>query len=412
MEAIMTGKTMDRLQNKSCCLIKWVIFIFISLIIQSVDAQKSSPPESPWKGREVFHKKGCVQCHSIYGKGGEEGPDLGKNIFYGTYLDLAAMLWNHFPEMFETMQNTGYQFPNLNKGETVQLIAYLSYIRYMGEPGDYLKGRKLLETKGCVLCHKFGGKGGDIGPDISAKEEYLSPLILVESIWNHVPDMMEIFEEYKIERPKFNDNEIVDLASGIQSYMKTNKMPVSSHDLGDPVAGRILAGKKGCLRCHSIRGNGGNLGPDFNDVNLNYSVTQIAGKMWNHADKMWEIMKREGISFPVFEEGEMADIIAYLYGLKLEDAPGNVENGKRIVIDRGCLSCHTLQGKGANVSVDLASISDLNSPLAMICAMWNHSPAMQKRLLEKNLEWPEFTGVNMADLYAYLRHLSQINEIN
>jgi cytochrome c2 len=263
-----------------------------------------------------------------------------------------------------------------------------------------------------TYSHKFGGKGGDIGPDISAKEEYLSPLILVESIWNHVPDMMEIFEEYKIERPKFNDNEIVDLASGIQSYMKTNKMPVSSHDLGDPVAGRILADKKGCMYCHSIGGNGGNLGPNFNEVNLNYSVTQIAGMMWNHADKMWEIMKREGISFPVFEEGEMADIIAYLYGLKLEDAPGNVEKGKKIVKDKGCLSCHTLQGKGAKVSVDLATISDLDSPLAMICAMWNHSPAMQKRLLEKNLDWPELTGENMADLYAYLRHLSQINEIN
>jgi cytochrome c2 len=406
MEAIMVISPMEVLQIKSKFLIILVAFIFATSGMQSVYSQGNSTPESPWKGREVFYNKGCIQCHSIYGKGGEEGPDLGKDKYYGTYLELAALMWNHFPEMFNRMQNTGFQFPQLNKEETGQLIAYLSYIRYMGESGDEQKGRELLKTKGCVNCHKFGGEGGDIGPDFSLKNEYLSPLFLVESIWNHIPDMMEIFEEYEIERPEFEDNEIVDLTSGIQSYMRTNRVPTSAHDLGNPVKGQLLSEKKGCMQCHAIRGKGGDLGPDFTELNLDYSVTQIAGKMWNHGPKMWEIMKREGISFPVFEEGEMADIIAYLYGLKLEDAPGVVDNGHKIIIDKGCLSCHTLQGKGAEISVDLATISELNTPLAMICAMWNHSPAMQKRLLEKNLEWPELNGKNMSDLYAYLRHLS------
>jgi cytochrome c551/c552 len=402
----MVKKPINIRQVKPNRLILLAIIIGIAAVLQSVYSQRISTPESPWKGRDVFYKKGCIQCHAIYGKGGEEAPDLGTNKYYGTYLELAALMWNHFPEMFEKMNDTGSQFPHLNREETNQLIAYLSYIRYMGESGDAKKGRNLLKSKGCANCHKFGGKGGDIGPDFSSTKEYLSPLYLVESIWNHIPDMSEIFEEYEIERPEFEGDEIINLAAGIQSYMRTNKIPINSHDLGDPANGQLISEKKGCMQCHSIRGDGGKLGPDFTEMNLDYSVIQIAGKMWNHGPKMWEIMKQEGISFPVFEAGEMADVIAYLYGLKLEDPPGVVESGQRLVREKGCLSCHTLQGVGATNAVDLAILSDLNSPLDLICAMWNHSPAMQEKLLENDLEWPELDGKNMADLYAYLRHLS------
>jgi cytochrome c551/c552 len=408
MGAMMLDSAVGILQvNLYHRLIARVMPILMLLLIKSLFSQNISIPESPWKGREVYNKKGCVQCHSIYGRGGEDGPDLGENKFYGTYLELAALMWNHFPEMYDKMQNTGYEFPHLIKKETMQLIAYLSYVRYMGESGDEEEGRELLKTKGCVSCHKFGGKEGDIGPDFSSKNEYLSPLFLVESIWNHIPDMVEIFEKYETERPEFEGDEIVDLTSGIQSYMQTNTIPVSSHDLGNPVKGKILSEKKGCMKCHAVGGKGGNLGPDFRDINLNYSVTQIAGKMWNHGPKMWEIMKKEEISFPVFEKGEMADVIAYLYGLQLEDAPGDVEQGQKLIMDKKCLSCHSMQGKGGNISVDFASINELDAPLTMIGIMWNHSPAMQKRLVEKNLAWPELNGRDMANLYAYLQSISK-----
>ncbi|NIT61884.1 MAG: c-type cytochrome, partial [Aliifodinibius sp.] len=117
------------------------------------------------------------------GKGGKGGPDLGEQKFYGTYLELASLMWNHFPKMFEKMQETGYQFPEFTEEEMSQLIAYISFIRYMGEPGNEYKGKKLLKSKGCMSCHKFGGAGEDIGPDISAKEEYLSPISLLETMW-------------------------------------------------------------------------------------------------------------------------------------------------------------------------------------------------------------------------------------
>ncbi len=384
----------------------WITGVVLLLIcLSSFYAQQSFSEQSHWKGRDIFEEKGCIDCHSIYDKGGKGGPDLGEEKFYGTYLELASLMWNHFPKMFEKIQEAGYQFPEFTEKEMSQLIAYLSFIRYMGEPGNEYRGKKLLKSKACMSCHTFGGAGGDIGPNISDKEEYLSPIALLETMWNHGPDMMELFEKHDIERPEFKGNEIVDIAVAMRSYMTPTKVPVGSFNLGDPVRGKKLSEEKGCLRCHSIRGEGGTLGPDFIEMDFNYSITQIAGNMWNHGPKMWEIMREENISFPAFNKGEMADIIAYLYSIKLEDIPGDAEKGSQIVKEKGCLSCHSLQGEGSEIAADLVMLEDMDSPLAMITAMWNHAPAMREKQLEKELKWPEFNGRDMANLYTYLRHI-------
>ena len=397
-------------RNKLYSCVSGVVLLLLLFCFPSSYAQIDSSEELHWKAREVFEKKGCIECHSIYNKGGKGGPDLGEQKFYGTYLELASLMWNHFPKMFEKMQETGYQFREFTNQEMSQLIAYISFIRYMGEPGNEYAGKRLLKSKGCTSCHKFGGEGGDIGPDISNKEEYLSPIALLETMWNHGPNMMGIFEKHDIQRPEFKDNEMVDIAVAIRSYMSPSKVPIGSFDLGDPVKGKRLTEEKGCLHCHSINGEGGNVGPDFGEMDFNYSITQIAGNMWNHGPKMWKVMKEENISFPTFEKGEMADIIAYLYSLKLEDAPGNNEMGSQIVIEKECLSCHSVQGNGAEIAIDLATLEKMDSPLAMITAMWNHAPSMREKQMEKKLEWPKLNGRDMANLYAYFRSLLETSE--
>jgi cytochrome c2 len=403
-EAVML--TENKRRTNPCYYAVWVALMMLVLCFDSIYAQVSSSKQSPWEGRAVFRDKGCIECHTVYGRDEKDGPDLGRRKFYGTHLELAALMWNHFPKMFKKMQKTRHQHQEFDEQEMTQLLSYLSFIRYIGEPGSERKGRKLLESKGCRKCHEFGGVGGDIAPEIGTKNEYLSPLRMVETMWNHGPNMLELFEENDIKRPQFKGNEIVDLAVAIRSYMSTSKVPVGSFDIGDPGKGKILAEEKGCMRCHSFRGIGGELAPDFDDVDLSYSVTQIAGKMWNHGPEMWKIMKSEDIAIPVFEEGQMADVIAYLYALKIEDALGDIEMGSKIVGDRGCLSCHSVRGHGADISADLATMRELNSPQAMITAMWNHAPAMREEHLEKKLKWPEFNGRDMANLYAYLRSLS------
>jgi cytochrome c551/c552 len=391
---------------KTSSLIIGLVFMFLSLGFISSYPEEDSLIPSHWKGCAVFEEKGCIKCHAIYGKGGKGGPDIGEQRFYGTYLDLAALMWNHLPKMIERMRETGDQFSHLNVNEMEQLVTCLSVIRYMGEPGNAQVGIRLLKSKGCVRCHKFGVSGRDIGPDICAGEEYIEPLRVVESMWNHSPKMYEVFKEYAIRRPEFKGNELDDLAAGMRSYMRPAKVPTSTFDLGDQANGKKISAEKGCMNCHAVRGIGGKLGPDFDEVDFSCSVTEIAGKMWNHAPKMWDIMKGNDIPFPIFERGDMVDIIAYFYELMLEDEPGDAQKGHNVAVKQKCISCHMVRGEGAGSAVDFASLDQVQSPLEMIACMWNHAPIMAKEQLEKKLKWPKLEAGDMADLYAYLRSIS------
>lgn len=381
--------------------------VALAFPIVATMAQVGSTPQNPWKGQEVFQRRGCVKCHAVYSEGERIGPDLGHRKFYGSYLQLAGVLWNHFPRMYEAMQKERISWVELSNQEMSDLIAYLFYIRYLGEPGNEYRGRKLLRTKECMKCHKFSGVGGEVGPDIGRIKEYMSPLLLAEALWNHGPQMTELFDKQKIKRPEFAGNEIIDVAVAVRSYMSPTRVPTEAFSLGDALRGERLIDHKGCKDCHAIRGVGGNVGPDFAKLELDCSVTAIAGRMWNHGPKMWEAMRDKGIAVPTFAKGEMADVIAYIYGLKLTDVQGDATRGREVVETKRCLSCHSLQGQGTGAARDLAASRSLDAPLGMVTAMWNHAPAMQQMIGEKRLQWPKFADGEMAHLYAYLHSIRQ-----
>ncbi len=378
----------------------WMFFHSVPLAAQGDYCQ-----ESPWKGKKVFKEKGCIQCHAVYGRGGDIGPDLGTKKFYGTYMQLASLMWNHLPRMFTVMESRKRPFPKLTEKDMNQLLAYLAFIRYVGEPGSEHRGTRLLRSKQCIVCHRFGGEGGTIGPDLSKRKEYLSALSMVSAMWNHGPQMQKIFRRQDIEPPEFSGTEIVDLTVAVRSYMSPVKVPSTAFNLGEPSKGEKLLETKGCTRCHAVSGKGGKVGPDFATIDFNYSVTQIAGRMWNHLPRMWEMMSREKMAFPKFTEEEMADVISYLYALKLNDPPGDSKAGKMIVEQRNCLSCHSLRGTGSKDAPDLTKIGPLRNPVSLITKMWNHAPVMKKQLEKKALRWPWLSGKEMTDVYAYLRSM-------
>lgn len=362
-------------------------------------ANDPNQPTSPWSGQEVFQNKGCANCHAVHGSGGHEGPDLGEKRFYGTRLKLAALMWNHLPEMIERMQKRNYEFPRLSANEMEALVTYLCYQRYAADEGKARLGRRLLEDKKCVVCHKFGGEGGDVGPDFCSSDEYFSPLKMVTSMWNHGPDMMPYFEEQGIKRPEFKRNEIIDLAAGIRSYMRVTRIPPGSHDLGNAVKGKALVKEKGCLHCHSVNGEGGDIGPDFTSLDFSCSLTEIAGRMWNHGPRMWEEMEEEDVAFPSFTMAEMASTLAYLFELDLEDPPGDPRKGRHTV-ETTCSRCHN-EGEGG-MAPDLESLGGMQSPLEMIAQMWNHAPGMKDKHTERDMDWPKLDDRQMAHLFAYL----------
>jgi putative heme-binding domain-containing protein len=109
----------------------------------------------------------CANCH---GPDGNliAGIDLGRGQFRRTLTDneLAGIIANGLP-------NTAMPpSPNLTEEQVERIVAFL---RANAEPkqattrsGDGVRGKALFEGKGeCTECHRAGGQGSRVGPDLS-----------------------------------------------------------------------------------------------------------------------------------------------------------------------------------------------------------------------------------------------------
>ncbi len=382
-------------------------FIIICLLlIKSVSGQEYLIPDNPLKGRFVFEQKGCITCHSDNIESNTVGPDLSKKKFYGSFLQLSSIMWNHLPEMLRQMRELGLPFPEFSSTEMVDLAAYLYFLRYLGEPGNLYRGKILVDEKGCLTCHSVGERGEDLAPAFDGLSKYISPLYLAQSLWNHGPEMDASLQNMGLERPIFAKGEIVDLSAYIRAASRGTERDKVYMSPGNPQKGKIVFKEKGCLACHLVNKEGKDIGPDLGELELGYSITEIAGLMWNHGTIMGDVMKKQNLKWPRFDGKEMADLIAYLYFLKFEDKPGDSKEGKDIFYEKGCVTCHGDLGRGGELAPDLSKSTALSSSINMAKIMWNHAPVMEEKILEKVMTWPKFTGKEMRHLYAYLCFLN------
>jgi len=58
--------------------------------------------------------------------------------------------------------------------------------------------------------------------------------------------------------------------------------------------------------------------------------------------------------------------------------------------------------EGGDEGPDLAAEEEVNSPVGLVTAIWNHAPKMEKAFAKEGIQWPNFLGSEMADLVAYI----------
>ena len=82
--------------------------------------------------------------------------------------------------------------------------------------------------------------------------------------------------------------------------------------------------------------------------------------------------------------------------------PGSVASGERVLTEKGCLSCHSLNGQGGSRAPDFSNPTGRTSKPAMLAGeMWNHSPSMWAEFESQNKPVPTLSPTEAADLYAY-----------
>lgn len=352
----------------------------------------------PSQGWRVFTEKGCLQCHAIRGEGGSYGPDLGLKVFALDRYQIAGAMWNHSPTMTGKMRELGIERPSFADDEMGQLVAFLYFLNYFDEPGEPVRGKELFAEKGCATCHAIAGEGGNKGPGLDQLRSFPFPVAIAQSMWNHGPDMVEMMREEQVPVPTFSGREVIDLFAYVRSISAAARERAYTSP-GNSLLGKELFAAKGCSRCHRADSQ---LAPDLRRIGAQYSVTQIAGLMWNHALKMWERMEQMGIPPPVFADNEMADIIAYIYSIRFSGRAGDATRGRDLFADKGCAECHKIAAQGhGTVGPDLAGRWE-TSPLEVAREMWNHADLMAPQMARRQIPWPRFEGDQMADLIAFL----------
>ena len=374
---------------KNLCL---AALLLLAAAEGTLGAQKKGEyllPGDVKEGWRVFIQKKCGECHAIWGEGGKGGPDLGiLPQAYVSQSQLAALMWNHGPEMWGRMAGKKIPSEKIAQKEMANLFAFLYFIRYMDEPGDPQKGKTLVESA-CGKCHalKEGAKS-----DLIRWGTFTNPIVWAQMMWNHSGQMEREMRAKGILRFEFEGNEMVDLIAYIRNLNPgVEKVYLSP---GDHKAGEKLFTQKGCIQCHVPRSEYDLSGKK----EFPKTLAQLAGMMWNHSEEMRKGMERRGISFPTLSSQEMADIVAYLFSTRYFDEPGNPEKGKAVFAKKQCNLCHV---KGAKTG-DLSQLRGQISPILMAQVMWNHGPEMLEKMRKAKIPWQKMDGKEMVDLMGYL----------
>ena len=130
---------------------------------------------------------------------------------------MVAALWNHGPAMWAKMQALGIPVPQLADREMADLLAYLVFIQFANAAGDAAKGAAIFRDKSCAICHAVASGTTSPGPALARPAGRRSPLDWASVMWNHPPNTVEQLRERGSAWPRFEDDEMRDLAAFLQA---------------------------------------------------------------------------------------------------------------------------------------------------------------------------------------------------
>lgn len=267
-------------------------------------------PGNPARGKYIFTEKGCELCHSSSGKGKEGAPSLDqfpKNI---SPVFLSQAIWNHSLEMIARMVQVGIKWPKFSGTEMMDLLEYIKANAKGAEepaffkPGNPKEGKQIFATKGCNKCHSIRGEGATGGVDLGkiAQTFYTSITQIASSMWNKGPTILVKIAQTQCGIPKFESKEMVDLLAYLY-FLHFIDEP------GNITNGERLFSEMGCSQCHGRQGK-----LIYIDLSKyqNKDQTEIVASIWNHSIEIQKAARGQGIPWPQFKKGDMADLLEFI----------------------------------------------------------------------------------------------------
>ena len=169
----------------------------------------------------------------------------------------------------------------------------------------------------------------------------------------------------------------------------------------NPLDGRIVFERSGCINCHSINGFGGKSAPNFGSENFLIGDYDLITDMWNHSPKMLKMIEETKTNQHRLNPEDFQKLRYFIYFLGFISNNGSVIKGQELFTKMKCANCHSV-GKSKAGKINLDRIGYYASPIYLAQVMWNHAAQMHKKLKSSNIQMPLFKDDEFADLAAYL----------
>jgi putative heme-binding domain-containing protein len=156
----------------------WLL-VGLAAVAAAAQTNPRNTPEDAAAGSRIYRSH-CAECHGLKGEGGR-GPDLTRGEYRHGSTDAALL---------RTISRgvPGTEMPGIyfSENQVWQIVAYVrtlaagpARVALAGNAGG---GRRVYVEKGCPACHRIGGEGGRLGPDLSHVGSMRTPPDLRESI--------------------------------------------------------------------------------------------------------------------------------------------------------------------------------------------------------------------------------------
>jgi mono/diheme cytochrome c family protein len=363
----------------------FIVFMALSAL-PLAGAELPVIPGDSARGAKLFTAEQCVHCHSVNGKGGKMGVDLGRAVprnYSPAYL--ASTMWNHAPVMWAAMEAAGIKKPQLSPQAAADLFAFFYSARFFEKPGDAAEGQRTFTGKHCATCHGIIDSKAEGAPAVNKWESLADPILLAQQMWNHSFHMRQAFARRNLEWQSLTADELENILAYLRSLPETAGLEARFSNTSG-AGGEKIFHDKGCANCHQ-----GKLA--LEDRLHNMSLTEIAVDMWNHAPRMAQTP-------PTLSPEEMRQLLSFLWMRQFVYPGGDIAAGRQVFQIRRCATCHL---SGANGAPQLPGQARKYSEVAIISALWLHGPQMFHRMKQAGVGWPMFANAKeVANLTAYL----------